>query len=99
MAIHSISVTERADVVSYRHESDTAAPVRRVRAHLGEEPVVRMRSCEGQLGILDRTRGKPCTERWRRHPRDGVRIREQHVGGDTVGVELLVPDPRVVRAL
>ena len=58
-----------------------------------------VRSGEGQLGVLDGPGEQARAERRRGLTGDGVGVGEEHVGGHPVGVELLVPDDRVVGAL
>ena len=72
-------------------ERDAAVALRAAAAHFGQEAVVRPCAGEGQLGVGDGARRQPGAERWRGHARDGVGVGEHDLGGDAVGVELLVP--------
>ena len=97
-ASHSISATARSTSWHDRHEPDAAAPLGARRAQLDEEPVVRTRARERELGILDHPRRQAGAERRRLHAGDRVGVGEDHLGGDAVGVHLLVALLGVERA-
>ena len=78
--------------------ADTGPPFRAVRAEVGEEAVVRTRAGERELGVRDVGGREARAERRRRAAGDRVGIREQHLAGDAVAVELLVALRRVERA-
>jgi hypothetical protein len=66
-----------------------------VRAQVGEEPVVRTRTRERELGVCDVGRRQARAERRRCTAGDRVGVGEQHLARDTVAVELLVALGRV----
>ena len=56
------------------------------------------RARERELGIFDHSGRQPRAERRRLHPGDRIGVGEDHLGGDAVGVHLLVALLRVERA-
>ena len=86
------------DVVGDRDERHAGASFRAVRAQLDEEPVVRTRARERELGVRDLGGRQARAERRRRTAGDRVGVREHHLARDAVGVELLVALGRVERA-
>ena len=71
-------------------ERDAAVALRAAGAHLGQEAVVGPGAGEGQLGVGDLPRRETRAKGWRRHPGDGVRVGEHHLGRHAVRVKLLV---------
>ena len=97
-ASHSISATARS--MSWQIGTRPTPPRRfgTRRAQLDEKAVVRARAGERELGIFDHARREPGTERRRLHAGDRVGVGEDHLGGDAVGVHLLVALLGVERA-
>jgi len=63
------------------------------------EQILKTAAAEGHRRVVDPPRGAAVAERWRLLPGDRVAVGEDHLAGDPVGVELLVADLGVVRAL